>query len=185
ITVEEVIEIGSYNHYQEITQKERSSLVVSVMERLELMDFRHRLFPTLSGGEKKRVLLAKCLVQLQLGQKNVTSQYLLLDEPTAALDVAQQYRFMELATALAKERGIGVLAILHDLNLAARFADQIILLNDSEVVAAGAVKEVLTKEMIATVFSVESFIQPHPHFNIPLITTYGNYNRIESSASYA
>lgn len=183
LSVKEVVEIGCYNRYQQLTAKERERLIASILERLQLSSFKNRSFYTLSGGEQKRVLLAKCLIQLEVGKSVAPQQFLLLDEPTAALDIEQQYFFMELVTELTKERGIGVLAVLHDLNLAARFADLVTLLKEGQCGAIGTVEEVFTPMLIREIFAVDCLVQPHPHFNIPLITTYGKYQTTTTRAS--
>lgn len=179
LPVHEVVELGCYNRYHQMTARERRNRVNHYLELLELTAFRDRSFNTLSGGEKKRVLLAKCLLQLDDSTKDTNNtRYLLLDEPTAALDIEQQYRFVSLATGLARERGMGVLAVLHDLNLAARFADELVLLRDGKICAAGPTADVLTKSNIRAAFDVDCLIQQHPHFEGPLITTlpYGKHN---------
>ncbi|MEM9928278.1 MAG: heme ABC transporter ATP-binding protein [Bacteroidota bacterium] len=180
LSVMEVVEIGTYNLYRQTTKKQRQARIDYYLDLLELTDLRDRSFPTLSGGEKKRVLLAKCLLQLDtdLTKDADTNRYLLLDEPTAALDIEQQYRFVQLATRCARERGMGVFAVLHDLNLAARFADELIFLRAGKVVAAGPSTSVLTKKNIQTTFNVDCLIQDHPYFDCPLITTlpYGKSN---------
>jgi iron complex transport system ATP-binding protein len=177
LSVTEVVEIGCYSRYDQMTSRQRRQRINHYLELLELTGLRDRSFPTLSGGEKKRVLLAKCLLQLD-DNNTATNRYLLLDEPTAALDVEQQYRFVQLATDLARERGMGVFAVLHDLNLAARFADDFIFLKEGEVVAAGPQASVLTKTTIRTTFDVDCLIQDHPCADCPLITTlpYGKQN---------
>lgn len=175
LSVTEIIEMGCYNRYTRLTKKERNTLVEQTIEKLQLTAFSQRDFLSLSGGERQRVLLAKCLVQLYAGKTANKQQYLLLDEPTAALDIEQQYRFLQLATSLAREEGIGILAVLHDLNLAARFADRILLLRKGRLVNSGSPWDVLTTETLQQTFAVECLVQSHPHLNIPLITTYGNY----------
>lgn len=177
LPVAEVVELGCYGRYHQLTARQRRDGVAEYLELLDLTGLRDRSFLTLSGGEQKRVLLAKCLLQLDVENSTVTNnRYLLLDEPTAALDLEQQYRFVDLATRLAREKGLGVLAVLHDLNLAARFADDLVFLRDGRTVAAGPTTEVLTKTIIQATFNVDCLIQPHPCFNCPLITTlpYGN-----------
>ncbi|MEO0734140.1 MAG: ATP-binding cassette domain-containing protein, partial [Bacteroidota bacterium] len=127
LSVVEVVELGCYHRYDQLSTRQRVKRVHHYLELLELTSLSGRAYPTLSGGEKKRVLLAKCLLQLDGEGHNssISKRYLLLDEPTAALDVEQQYRFVQLATRLARERGLGVFAVLHDLNLAARCADEL------------------------------------------------------------
>jgi iron complex transport system ATP-binding protein len=177
LSVAEVVEIGCYGRYDEMTGRERRRRVSHYLDLLELTSLKDRSFPTLSGGEQKRVLLAKCLLQLD-GDDATTNRYLLLDEPTAALDVEQQYRFVHLAAGLARERGMGVFAVLHDLNLAARFADDLIFLKGGKLVVAGPKASVLTKSTIRNTFDVDCLIQDHPRADCPLITTlpYGKPN---------
>ncbi|TXF84385.1 heme ABC transporter ATP-binding protein [Neolewinella aurantiaca] len=179
LPVAEVVELGCYARYHQMTARQRKSAVAQYLELLDITRLKNRSFPTLSGGEQKRVLLAKCLLQLDVeNPDHKNNRYLLLDEPTAALDLEQQYRFVDLATRLARERGLGVLAVLHDLNLAARFADDLLFLRNGETVAAGPTTKVLTKTIIQETFNVDCLIQPHPCFNCPLITTlpYGKPN---------
>ncbi|WP_273445720.1 ATP-binding cassette domain-containing protein [Neolewinella agarilytica] len=179
LPVAEVVELGCYGRYHQLTALQRKQAVDNYLDLLDLNPLRDRSFITLSGGEQKRVLLAKCLLQLDAENPDLTTnRYLLLDEPTAALDLEQQYRFVDLATRLARERGLGVLAVLHDLNLAARFADHLLFLRDGKTVASGPPAEVLTKTIIQATFNVDCLIQPHPCFNCPLITTlpYGKPN---------
>lgn len=172
ISVAEMVEMGCYGRYHTYTARERKALVREYLALLDLTTFAERAFPTLSGGEQKRVMLAKCLLQLDEARAaEPHHRYLLLDEPTAALDVEQQFRFVDLATRLARQKGLGVLAVLHDLNLAARFADEILFLRDGQTVATGPTKELLNKKTIKATFDVDCLIQDHPHFGGPLITT--------------
>ncbi|MBC6992987.1 heme ABC transporter ATP-binding protein [Neolewinella lacunae] len=172
LTVAEVIEMGCYARYQQWTARQRTARIDHYLTLLDLQPFRDRSFPTLSGGEQKRVLLAKCLLQLDADPAAPSgNRYLLLDEPTAALDIGQQFRFIDLATSLARKRGLGVFAVLHDLNLAARFADEIIFLRDGRVLASGPTHAILTRTTIRDTFDVDCLIQEHPHYAGPLITT--------------
>jgi iron complex transport system ATP-binding protein len=176
LSVREVVEIGCYGCYHDWTRRQRNRLVDEHLDLLELIDFADRSFPTLSGGEQKRVLLAKCLLQLAAG-RHPGNRYLLLDEPTAALDIEQQYRFVDLATRLARNRGVGIVAVLHDLNLAARFADHLLLLRGGRLVASGGVHRVFTPSFIRATFDVDCLIQDHPTLDRPLITPlpYGDH----------
>lgn len=108
---------------------------------------------TLSGGERQRVLFARALAQLDAGAAVVADRALLLDEPVASLDLAHQITLMERARAVADE-GVAVLAILHDLNLAATFADRMVALGAGRVAAAGPPEAVLTEATLAEVFTV-------------------------------
>ncbi|MEH3148414.1 MAG: hypothetical protein PGN34_24515 [Methylobacterium frigidaeris] len=113
-----------------------------------------RAYPTLSGGEQARAQLARVLCQLAAGRTVAASQVLFLDEPTASLDLRHQRAVLEEAVALAR-RGAAVVAILHDLNLAAAYADALLVMQDGRIVARGAPAAVLRDEVIAGVFGVE------------------------------
>ena len=115
---------------------------------------------TLSGGERQRVQLARVLAQLTAdGAADLHGRYLLLDEPTAALDLAHQHAFLSLARARAA-RGAGVLVVLHDINLAAQYADRISLLGEGRLIAQGGVAEVLTAEHLRNAFGSSLRFQP-------------------------
>lgn len=114
-----------------------------VQERLRALDlegFAGRELETLSGGERQRVFLARALVQ--------SAPILLLDEPTAALDIGHQQEVLELIDALRREHRLTVLATMHDLSLAGEFADRLVLLANGSVVASGPPSEVLTEELL-------------------------------------
>lgn len=121
---------------------------------------RNRPFPVLSGGEQQRVQLARVLAQLH-AETSRTPRYLLLDEPTAAMDPAHQLLTLQLARRHA-DRGTGVLVILHDLNLAARFSDRVLLLRQGRPLAMGATDEVLNAVQLSTLFDLPMQVIDHP-----------------------
>jgi len=108
---------------------------------------------SLSGGEQQRVHLARVLVQLWSQPEDGLARYLLLDEPTASLDLSHQFMVMKLARAHATAGG-GVLAVMHDLNLAAMLADEIVALDNGRVAARGPPGQVITDRMLADVYGV-------------------------------
>ncbi len=110
----------------------------AVLERLEIGDMAARRLDHLSGGELQRAVLARALVQ--------DAAVLLLDEPTTALDIGHQQQVLELVDELRRERGLVVLSAIHDLTLAAQYADRLVLLHDGVVVAQGSPEEVLTSK---------------------------------------
>jgi iron complex transport system ATP-binding protein len=124
----------------------------------ELVD---RRFQRLSGGERQRVLLARALSQ--------EPTLLLMDEPTNHLDIQAQLHTMELMRSLA-DNGTAILAALHDLALAARYADQVIVVDHGRVVASGSPGDTLTPELIRLVYGVRADVLPHPVDGTPLIT---------------
>ena len=148
-TVAQVIEIGRYAHRTPAT--ENAQIIEEVMQLTGLMHFRHRAYQTLSGGEQQRVQMARVMAQLWT-PKAPQPKYLLLDEPTASLDMAQQHMLLGLAKDLY-HHSVGLLAILHDLNLAVQYADEILFLQNGHTVAYGPVEEVVTREVIEKTFA--------------------------------
>lgn len=144
-TAQEVVELGLIS----CQSKHPSDLVAEVMEITNTTHLKDQVFNHLSGGEKQRVQLARVLVQIW--EPRPFPRYLLLDEPTSSLDIAQQHAVLKVLQSL-KSRNIGVLVILHELNLAAQYADKIALLKNGVVAKIGKVAEVLEEEILAHVF---------------------------------
>ncbi len=157
--VAEVVGIGGADGRHGQARVERA------LARVELSGLMGAAYDRLSGGEKQRVQLARALVQLEAGDG---PGYLLLDEPTASLDLAQQLLVLRLMRELAEE-GAGVLAVLHDLNLAAMAADEIVALKDGRVAARGAPADVLTDARIAELYGITARIgwAPSTPFLLP------------------
>ncbi len=122
------------------------AVVADVLDALDLGRFADRRLETLSGGERQRVFLARALAQ--------GARILLLDEPTSALDIGHQQEVLELVDRLRRERGLTVLATMHDLSIAGEYADRMVLLADGRVVAAGTPREVLTEALLAEHYRV-------------------------------
>jgi iron complex transport system ATP-binding protein len=129
-----------------------------------------RNISTLSGGERARVLLAKTFAQIWTSWQG-EARYLLLDEPTASLDPAQQHHILQAVRRFAQAESIGVCAVLHDLNLAAQYADRMLLLKDGIRLACGEPGDVLTQAHLQTCFGVQAVILPHPRHPGPLVVT--------------
>ncbi len=152
-TVEEIVAMGAGDRPRSIA----APLVDAAIAELDLTPFRHRELPTLSGGEQQRAHFARILVQLACGEAEQGPGVLLLDEPTSSLDLRHQINLVETAKRRART-GTAVVAVLHDLNLAVRFADRIIVLHKGTVAADGSPAETITNEMIRDVFDVETSI---------------------------
>jgi len=174
IQVSDLVEMGSYVSQEPIPNKKLEALVHYALREVEMENFAERDFNTLSGGEQKRVLLAKCIVQLNCCHWADMPKYLFLDEPTASLDIEQQYKLMELIQRFVRRRNIGVFAILHDVNLAAQFADEILLLKAGELLFSGSPVEALTPELLQETLDIQSIVQPHPVYNCPYVLTLPN-----------
>ena len=112
-----------------------------------------QLYQTLSGGERQRVQFARALAQIWRHRGDQTPRYLFLDEPTSALDLKHRRALLETARALADD-GIGILAVLHDLNLAADYADDVVLLRQGTVLAKGDTRAILNDENLSTCFDL-------------------------------
>ena len=134
--------------------------VEQAMERTQVLHLARRLYPTLSGGEQRRVSLARVLAQ--------DTPVVLLDEPTAALDIGHQQLVMSLCRRLAGE-GRAVLAVLHDLNLAGSYADRVMVMSQGGVVATGTPEQVLCADLLSEVFSQQVMVVPHPQTGKPVV----------------
>jgi iron complex transport system ATP-binding protein len=121
--------------------------VDGVLHELDLEGFATRRLDTLSGGERQRAFLARALAQ--------GARILLLDEPTSALDIGHQQEVLELVDRLRAERGLTVLATMHDLSTAGEYADRMVLLAEGRVMAAGTPREVLTADLLAAHYRVK------------------------------
>jgi iron complex transport system ATP-binding protein len=122
----------------------------------------HRKLDQLSGGEQQRVFVAKAICQ--------EPEIILLDEPTASLDLAHQIRLMDLMEKLKNEHGITVVMVSHDVNLAAMYGDHLLLLNKGEIVQLGAPKEVLTFQTLEQVYGCTLLVDESPLGNSPRVT---------------
>ena len=145
-TVLETVLMGRAPHLPSLAFPRAHDLVVAraALARLDLADLEARPLGALSGGERQRVLLARALAQ--------EPEVLLLDEPTTHLDLRHQVETLEVVRQLCRDGGVGALAVLHDLNLAALYCDRIVLLVDGHVAHAGRPEEVLTAGHLAAAF---------------------------------
>lgn len=141
------------------------------LERTSSLDLAERPIGKLSGGEQQRILLARALAQ--------DTPVLLLDEPTAHLDLRHQSSLLNLVRELAQERGIAVLMALHDLNLVSLYADRVVLLADGKMQVQGTSAEVLTETNLVAAYQVPLNIVPHPEYGTPLILPDGRRNSFE------
>jgi iron complex transport system ATP-binding protein len=144
------------------------ALVDAALAEVELEEFRDRIITTLSGGEQQRAQLARVLVQLACGETVHGPGVLLLDEPTASLDLKHQLDVLETARRRAR-RGVTVIAILHDLNLAALFAKRVIVLNRGHIVSDGTPADTITDAMVASVFGVAGAVGRAPSSGLPCV----------------
>ncbi|WP_438347354.1 ABC transporter ATP-binding protein [Paenibacillus sp. FA6] len=162
--VRDIIEMGRYP-FQDWLGRDRgnnsATIIDDIMSRLQLIDLSDRPLDELSGGQRQRVALGKVMAQ--------EPRILLLDEPTTYLDIYYQLQFMEMVSTWRKETGITVIAVLHDLNLAAQFCDKLLVLQEGEVVGIGTPEEMLTKDNIRRVYEVDPAVVQHPVSGVPQI----------------
>lgn len=163
-TVEQIVEIGRYPHRTTKLQNQR--IIHEVLQLTDLDAFRTRLYQTLSGGEKQRVQMAR--VMAQVWDEDDQPKYLLLDEPTSSLDLAQQHVLLGLSKKLC-QRNIGIMAVLHDLNLAAQYADDVLFLKEGQTIAFGGVLETMTRDIIEKTFSHPVRVTCDEDTNRPMI----------------
>ena len=133
-----------------------------VLRETELDELRGRLMNELSGGERQRAVLARALA--------TEATCLLLDEPTANLDLSHQSTLLALVRNRCDQHQVAALVVTHDINLAAQFADQILLMKNGKVLEAGPPKAVLTPELLHEVFAVKVLVDAHPITNAPRVT---------------
>jgi len=161
-TASTVVALGRHPHRRDASNSRAHDLdvVADAMERTDTAHLALRTFSTLSGGERTRVALARILAQ--------DAPLALLDEPTTALDVGHEELIME-ALRESTRHGKGVIAILHDLNAAASYADRLVLMDGGNVRAEGTPTEVLREDVLSEVYGHPLRVIPHPYRGCPLV----------------
>lgn len=163
ITVSDLVARGRYAHQGLLRQWSGAdeSAVLTALERTGTMALADRYVADLSGGQRQRVWIAMALAQ--------QTEILLLDEPTTFLDLAHQLEILDLCRELTDQHGTTIVAVLHDLNQATRYADEMIAMNNGVVVAQGSPEQVVTQELVHQVFGVQSRIIQDPETGTPLV----------------
>ena len=163
----EVILMGRMPHASGREQDE--AIVEEVMQVCDVKHLARRQYTALSGGERQRVQLARVLAQIWQPEA-LGHRLLLLDEPTSALDLSHQLDLMQLVREVCG-KAVTVLVIVHDLNLAARFADRVMMLHNGSSVALGQPAEVMRPDLIECVFNVKTQVIEHPMYGCPLVVS--------------
>lgn len=169
-TALEVVLLGRTPHCVGNERDRDQSIAHQALAAADVLHLAERLYTTLSGGERQRVQLARVLAQIWLPPPDGGPRYLLLDEPVAALDPAHQHAILGLARQLT-EQGVGVLAVLHDLNLASRYADRVALLDRGSLVICGSPQDVLQAELLQAVFRIPVRVVRLPDSDRPLLAS--------------
>ncbi|MDR0299935.1 MAG: ABC transporter ATP-binding protein [Streptococcaceae bacterium] len=164
LTVTDLVSMGRFPH-QKLMQRNLSNsdyeVVRSVMEELELWEFRDRKVASLSGGLQQRAWIGMVLAQ--------DSEIILLDEPTTYLDLSMQLEILKLLKQQAEKYGKTVVYVLHDLNLVARFADEIIVLKDGQLFAEGNITKTFTEKLLYEAFGLEAKLGKDVFNEVPMI----------------
>lgn len=166
-SVLEVVLMGRSPHINGRESERDYDIAYQALAMAEVGHLAERTYTTLSGGERQRAQFARVLAQIWEPVDGLP-RYLLMDEPTNNLDLTHQHSTLKVARKFAGE-GVGVLVILHDLNLAAEYADRIVILRDGDLLACGHPEAVLTAETIETAFNMPAIITPHPITGRPLV----------------
>ncbi len=148
----EIVEMGLYAY--ELNAKEKNDILDYVVGKLHLNSLRDKNYLVLSGGEKQKIQFARVVVQLCASCEK--EKYLFLDEPTLNLDIFYQFKILDLAKELQKDLNIGVCAILHDINQAYLYSDEVVMMKDGQIKYFGATKDILNYKNIFDIFEVKS-----------------------------
>ncbi len=174
--VEEVVMLGRtpfMRPFHDSSPRDRE-VIMQTMDVVGIRRLEGRYFSELSGGERQKVVLAMALAQ--------EPKLLLLDEPTAHLDISHQVEILELLACMNEEGRLTIIAAMHDLNLASAYFRRLILMKEGAIVADGPPERVLTSSTIASAYSVPVHIQPHPLTGVPQVVVLptGNGHRQET-----
>jgi len=170
ITVADLVGRGRHPHQRLLSRwsKADDMAVADALDATHTADLAERPVDELSGGQRQRVWIAMALAQ--------QTDLLFLDEPTTFLDVSHQIEVLDLLTDLNHRRGTTIVMVLHDLNLAARYADQLIALADGTLYAAGSPHEVLTEDCVRAVFGLDSKVLEDPVSGRPMMLPIGRHH---------
>lgn len=155
-TVEELVMLGRYpwqKWLQKPSQKDKK-IVTEAMQHMQILDKATQTVATLSGGERARAWLAMCLAQ--------RTNYLLLDEPLASLDIVYQVEILKIIKQLVTTNNLGVVLIIHDINLAAQFCDEFIALKNGQICHTGSVAETMNTSTLQQIFGIRLHMLDHP-----------------------
>ena len=166
-SVLEIALMGRYPHLRALQVEGPADIAIAcaALAQTGTASLADRSFMTLSGGEKQRVVIASALAQFEPpteGQRRDVHELLLLDEPTASLDLRYQLDVAATLRRLNAERGTAMVVSTHDLNFAASLCDRVVLLREGRILAAGAIRDVLRADSVRALYDVEAVVEDHP-----------------------
>lgn len=163
LLVRDLVGRGRHPHQRWFSQwsADDEAIVEAALEMTDTVDLRDRALDQLSGGQRQRAWIAMTLAQ--------DTELLLLDEPTTYLDLAHQVEVLDLVTRLNRERGRTVAMVLHDLNLAARYSDHMVVMKGGAIITQGRPVDVVTEAMLSEVFGLDADVLPDPRTELPII----------------
>lgn len=167
-TVREIASFGLEGIGRTLSRSSKNAAVERALKTADVSHLASRSIETLSGGERQRAHFARILCQLNAGQTVAQRQLLLLDEPTANLDLSHQLDLLDAVAALPAN-GVGVVAVIHDLNLAAVYADDLIVLDRGRIAANGAPANVMNNAILSDVFRLETRVGETPDDGTPFV----------------
>ncbi len=165
-TVEQILKLGRFPHqgwFAPLNGRDLS-VIEAVLQQTDLIEFRHRPLNTLSGGERQRVIVARAMVQ--------QPKILLLDEPSSNLDISHQHRLLSFVRDLVEQQGLTVVTAIHDLTLAARYCQRLLVLHQGQIYADGPPDAILIPDLLATVFDIEAQLYRDPfnqHWSLSVV----------------
>ncbi|MDE3154649.1 MAG: heme ABC transporter ATP-binding protein [Acidobacteriota bacterium] len=161
LPVRDLVMMGRYPHFRGRPGRADEEICDEVMAYFDVQDMRDRSYVTLSGGEKQRVNFARVLAQVWRPLPGAC-RYLFLDEPLTFLDIRHQIDFMKKVRAFVEHHDVVAVGVVHDLNLAARFGDRLLMIDDGRIVAFGSKEDVLTPAHIRSTFHVDPVVVREP-----------------------
>lgn len=156
LSVEEIVTMGRYPYFNGKPRKSDLQIIDEIIHFFDLASFRNRQYHTLSGGEQQRVQFARVICQLW--DTTEVSKVLLLDEPLTYLDIGNQHSFLKKMQQLVNEHNFTIIGIIHDLSLALRYANQIVMMKNGKIIASGETKATISTELIASTYEIQSEI---------------------------
>ncbi|MFA9444612.1 ABC transporter ATP-binding protein [Egicoccus sp. AB-alg6-2] len=179
ITVADLVARGRYPHQRWFRQRsdEDDAAIAAAMAATNTVDLADRLVEELSGGQRQRVWIAMALAQ--------GTGILLLDEPTTYLDIAHQIEVLDVLVDLNRRDGTTIVMVLHELNQASRYADHLVAMSGGKVLAEGLPSDVLTGDLVETVFGLRCRIIPDPVSGSPMVVPVGRHAVLDSPAAQA